>query len=291
MEENSLLKEIISRINLVEFNRIMFIGGCDTGKTTLIKELANLILDKEEVIIFDCDIGQSHIGPPTTVGYAKIREKISDFYLEPDIFYFVGATSPCFVVIEFLAGIARITQFLNFEKSKILIDTTGYIKDKLAISLKIHKIEILRPDLVILLEKEENELEDIERFIRYFKTQYIKIKVKNIPSKSIYDRTMYRRNLFMRYFCDREEIKLSFKNLSIKLCSLRHIKNFDDIKNIDIKGNLCSLRDSNFNDLCLGIIKEISDDYISLLVPKRNLYSLVKGINISNFNLKNLLEI
>ena len=132
-----------------KIKKILFIGGSDTGKTTLIKNIANYLFKEGiEIFIFDCDIGQSHVGPPTTIGYAKVKNLIEEFYFEPEKFYFVGSVTPATCVIEFLTGISKMNNLISKEKGKILIDTTGYIKDRLAIFLKIHKIEIIMPEFL-----------------------------------------------------------------------------------------------------------------------------------------------
>ncbi len=46
----------------------LLLGAADTGKTSLVLALANELSAQRPVGIVDADIGQSHIGPPTTVG-------------------------------------------------------------------------------------------------------------------------------------------------------------------------------------------------------------------------------
>ena len=57
-----------------ELNRapvVLFIGDVDTGKTTLITYILNkLVKQGLKVGIIDADIGQSDVGPPTTIGYS-----------------------------------------------------------------------------------------------------------------------------------------------------------------------------------------------------------------------------
>jgi hypothetical protein len=59
----------------------LFLGAPDTGKTTLIEALAVRLANDHTVAIVDADIGQSHIGPPTTVGWAKLTADRSDLSL------------------------------------------------------------------------------------------------------------------------------------------------------------------------------------------------------------------
>ncbi len=285
MEKVELIREKDFEIFLSkEIKKILFIGGSDTGKTTLIKNIANFLFEnKEDVYIFDCDIGQSHIGPPTTIGYAKVKEKIEDFYLKPEKFYFVGSITPANCIIEFLTGISRINNFISEKQGKILIDTTGYIKDRIAISLKIHKIEILQPDFLILLEK-ENELEDITKFLQFSAINYIRVKVEKLPLKSMEERADYRKTRFNQYFQNLKEIELNTNEISVKLINFKNINNFSEILKIDLKGFLCSLKNEFFEDVLLGIIKEKEGEKMKILVPEENSKKInISGITISNF--------
>jgi polynucleotide 5'-hydroxyl-kinase GRC3/NOL9 len=280
MEKIELLKEEDLKIILSKnIKKILFIGGTDTGKTTLIKDIVNFLLGKEEVYIFDCDIGQSHVGPPTTIGYAKVENKIENFYLNPEKFYFVGAITPSSAIIEFITGIIKIDRYLNEKKGKILVDTTGYIRDEIALSLKINKIEILKPDFVILLEK-ENELKRIEIFLNHTDIKYKKIKVENLPVKNIEERANYRKTIFLEYFNNLKIIELNLNEISVKILNFK----ISDFLNTDLKGRICSLRNEYFEDFTLGIINKIENERIEVLIPEKNLnYKKIKGIVISGF--------
>jgi polynucleotide 5'-kinase involved in rRNA processing len=54
---------------------IMVIGGADTGKTTLVEGIADMLSMKTTVGIVDLDMGQSHIGIPTTIAGSLFRRK------------------------------------------------------------------------------------------------------------------------------------------------------------------------------------------------------------------------
>src|SRR5918999_822328 len=50
----------------------MVIGEGDTGKTTLVTALANALVERGfRVAVLDADLGQSEIGPPTTIGLGR----------------------------------------------------------------------------------------------------------------------------------------------------------------------------------------------------------------------------
>ena len=73
---------------------VMVIGRVDTGKSTFCRHLASVAIKRGlKVGIVDADVGQSWIGPPTTVGM-KIFTQDPAPALFPDSFYFVGSVSP-----------------------------------------------------------------------------------------------------------------------------------------------------------------------------------------------------
>src|SRR5579864_2236819 len=75
---------------------LFLLGTTNSGKSTLITWLSNeLIKTGSRVAIVDTDIGQSHIGPPGTIGLALPDQPFRSLEsLDPIALHFVGATSP-----------------------------------------------------------------------------------------------------------------------------------------------------------------------------------------------------
>jgi len=74
---------------------VALIGGLDSGKTTLAKELLKTAISRGRSGAFvDADVGQKTVGPPTTIGLKLIRTEAD---LEPaslqraDSLAFVGS--------------------------------------------------------------------------------------------------------------------------------------------------------------------------------------------------------
>jgi len=78
----------------------MFLGASDTGKTTRLRCVANYLARAGllPLAIVDADIGQSTIGPPTTVGLTLVtKDKLPDLLsgrLACNAMRFIGALSP-----------------------------------------------------------------------------------------------------------------------------------------------------------------------------------------------------
>ncbi len=263
-----------------EIKRILFIGDTDTGKTTLLKEIAKTLISRKiPVSIVDCDIGQSFIGPPTTISFIKLKKKVYNFFPFPEKFYFTGVISPADNIVSFLGGIEKMSKICErVNNGKILIDTTGFIKDNLAIEVKIHKIEIFSPDFIILLERKD-ELLPIKRFLKSSRIKFFVIKVpENFPKKTMEIRRKNREEKFKRYFKKIEKLELNISEISIKKISLN-----GQFPTDDFNGFIVSLRDRNFEDKVIGIISKREGDFFQIICPARKVNFKIKGICLSNF--------
>ena len=134
----------------------LLLGDVDTGKTSLATFLANgLYRTGFRVGVVDADLGQSEIGPPTTIGLGRVLwflDRLGD--AEVAGLFFVGSTSPAGHVEATVAGTRRMAErgeALGCER--LIVDTSGLVAGDLGRSLKQRKIERLDPDLVICLER------------------------------------------------------------------------------------------------------------------------------------------
>ena len=150
--------EILSKKGIV-----MIMGAPDTGKTTFATFLANEALQKGiSVAVIDSDIGQSDIGPPSTIGLAFVRhtiERISD--VTADNFYFIGTTSVQ-NVCDMVLGLREMVGKALERADLVIIDTCGYVLGDTGRRLKGSKLQAINPDVVVALQK-KNELYPILR--------------------------------------------------------------------------------------------------------------------------------
>ena len=197
---------------------VMFIGDVDKGKTTLITFVANNLSEKgKSVGIIDADIGQSDIGPPTTIGFGVLGkgEKLLHLsQLECKKAYFVGSTSPLGILNRSVVGVKTLTDYAKtLDLDAILIDTTGWVTDRNARELKITKVFAVNPDLVVLLQK-HNELNHIARAI----SSAVEVKTVSpspvIKKRSRQKRKRIREFLYSKYLKDARNVSLSFDSVS-----------------------------------------------------------------------------
>src|SRR5512143_4154216 len=117
--EDSSVIEVLSDVR----NRlIMVIGGSDTGKTTLIEFLADFLSAKTKVGIVDLDMGQSHIGPPTTIAWGRVSGRFRDWKDIPvEDFYFTGTVTPFGSLVPSVAGAKLITDRALSSVRKVIV--------------------------------------------------------------------------------------------------------------------------------------------------------------------------
>lgn len=262
MKKRFFLSEKSIEAILKEENKtIMVLGNSDTGKTTLIEELLRLLVKKFMVGVVDVDIGQSHIGPPTTIAWGLVKEKFIDWENIPlKDMYFVGTTSPYGNLLPTLAGARFIYDFAKEKANKVIIDTTGMIKGGAGRILKICMMEIIRPEILLALEREK-ELEHI--LISFKKMNFpeiFKIPVSDFVNlKSWVERRDYRRRKFKDYFKEAKVLTLSLNEVGLRCANLKE----------NMESFLVSLRSKEGKDLALGIVEKVRENKkeISILTP------------------------
>lgn len=144
---------------------LLIIGETDTGKTSFTTYLAGSLAARGfSVGVVDADLGQSDIGPPTTVGLGRITGPIERL-AEAEVvgLFFVGSTSPQGHLLPTVIGTRKmVDKALRLGFDKVVVDTSGLIHGELGRLLKQHKIEAVDPDLVLCLQR-NGECEHILR--------------------------------------------------------------------------------------------------------------------------------
>ncbi len=193
---------------------VLVIGATDVGKSTFCRFLADFAIDQGLKTAFvDADVGQSQIGPPTTIGMKSLTPSSSpvQFNGTADQLYFVGDLSPRGHSPEMLTGTRlMVDRARETGADFIVVDTTGYIHDAPAVTLKQHKIELIRPNHVVCLGR-SSELKQITAC--YSQQDWLNIHYllphRNVRSKSSKARSRYRKARFDAYFGVACESKLA----------------------------------------------------------------------------------
>lgn len=255
LKENGLVEELAAP----GVGTIMVIGGPDTGKTTLVEVLSGMLSERFSTGVVDLDMGQSHIGPPTTLAWGKVAGGFRGWHdIIVEDFYFTGAISPAGNLLPAVVGAARIAGRAGAGCEKVVIDTTGLIAGPPGRILKEYKIEALSPDVILALERSD-ELTPILGHLKSRKRPAVKrLSVPGeVASKSASLRSDYRGLRLEEYFSSSPVVEVSSKETGI-----RYTRGLDD--NGDPTGRVVSFRDDDQKDLALGIIERAE--------PKEGLY-------------------
>lgn len=139
---------------------VMVVGGVDSGKTSLCTYLANRALkEKRRVTIIDADLGQSDVGPPSTIGSCRLTKPVIDpFEMGADNICFIGATSPSGVMSKVIEGItSMIDRTTKRGVDVLIINTDGWIEGEDAVRYKIALAKQVKPNLLVGIQ-EQSEL-------------------------------------------------------------------------------------------------------------------------------------
>ena len=121
----------------------LVIGVVDAGKTTLVTRLAAALASPGDLVgVVDADLGQSDIGPPTTVGLGLVHGAIDRLdQAEVVALEFLGVTSPAHCLRQTASATARLVKHaLEIGCRRVLVNTSGLVEGNLGRALKRFKI-------------------------------------------------------------------------------------------------------------------------------------------------------
>ncbi len=228
--------ELLERIIKEKATKIIVLGEMDTGKSFFTTYTANkLIQSDKKVGVIDCDIGQSDLGPPGTMALSVLPQQYMFLSRAPITdMEFIGAHSPGLHIVNTIISFNNITQKALKNSDVIIVNTNGWVHGDGARTLKSAKLELLNPDIVVLMQR-ENECEPLVKSI-YPKNKVVAMHVaKRASDTSKKDRESLRNLSSQNYFKDSKEITLNFDSFSTERV---YFKTGTDITN-DIK-SICN---------------------------------------------------
>jgi len=193
---------------------VFMLGAPDTGKSTLAQFLcAQSIGEGFRTAYIDGDLGQSVIGPPTTIGMVFPPSPPRDMQgMGWDYLYFIGATSPANHLLATAAGVGRLTHKAFACGAQVaVVDTTGLVAGEMGFALKFYKIELLQPHHICAIQRGA-EVEHILKGVRARRgiTIHMLAPPQGVCARSPEVRQAYRQARFEEYFqgCERRTIPL-----------------------------------------------------------------------------------
>ena len=227
---------------------LLLLGAADTGKTTLMDALAERLARRQPVALVDADTGQSHIGPPTTVGWT-LRETRSG---APNMaaargIAFVGDVTPVGHLLQLVAALALCVEQARQAADVVLIDTPGLVAGGAACSLWWTVQRLLRPERIVAIQR-ENEMGELLGGLEAGLSAIKKVKsAAQLRRKSPEARQEHRRRLFEEYFRDATDYTLSLKGLAVR--------STQRMTPDSVVGRIVGLADAGGQDMAIGVIK------------------------------------
>jgi len=153
-------KEILSLKKPVT---VMVVGGMDSGKTSFCTFLVNeAVMKKWSTSVIDADLGQSDVGPPSTVGFNFVTEPVKDlFEIDAQDAVFVGSTSPSGAINKVIEGLSQLKdRVMEAGVDFLVINTDGWVEGEEAAAYKVRLAEKVGPSAVVRMQR-GNELTPI----------------------------------------------------------------------------------------------------------------------------------
>jgi polynucleotide 5'-kinase involved in rRNA processing len=127
------------------------IGGADTGKTTLSTFLSNyLLFEGREVAVVDADIGQTDLGPPTTMAAGEVKANVTNLsQIKPSERLFIGLTSPGQAKGKVIRSIKRLVGYHANSGKTVIVNTDGWVSGSEAALYKLQMLDELQPDITL----------------------------------------------------------------------------------------------------------------------------------------------
>jgi polynucleotide 5'-hydroxyl-kinase GRC3/NOL9 len=151
---------------------IMTLGSVDSGKSSFCTYFLNKALgERKKVAVLDGDLGQSDIGPPSTVAYAFVNRPTTDlFSLRAKNACFLGDTSPSRAPNKVIAALAYLRQeILASNAEVVVINTDGWVEGENAVNYKTQLADELNPDVIIGIQQKDELAPIIDRLGKFKK--------------------------------------------------------------------------------------------------------------------------
>lgn len=227
--------ELVAYILREKPRLVMVVGNVDVGKTFFTTYVANTLLKNgARVAALDGDVGQSDIGPPSTIGIGIFERPVGILHEVPTLAaYFVGSMSPSNHMLEFIVGMKKLVELGLKEADVVIVNTPGWISNGAGRALQLYVMELLNPDLLVALQR-EGELEHLLISVPHIKVRRIPVYQK-VRSRSTTERTLLRWLALARYFEGSSRITLDLRKVRLGRCYY-HTGEPIDLKTLDVQG-------------------------------------------------------
>ena len=199
---------------------LLVIGAPDTGKSTFARYLYRCLCAQHERVAFvDGDVGQSTLGPPTTMTLA-LGEPGDDSFppAGPRFRAFVGDVSLRRHMLPMVVNAHMLVRKAREEgASAVVFDTTGLVDPSHGGgALKRAKVDLLRPSVVVGIQR-RSELEHLLCPLRRsHRTRVIDLPAsRSIRRRDVSVRQDHRATRFRRYFDGARDLEIEWGRIAV----------------------------------------------------------------------------
>ncbi|MCX8176481.1 MAG: Clp1/GlmU family protein, partial [Candidatus Bathyarchaeota archaeon] len=209
------------------------------------------------VNVVDADIGQSEVGPPTTVGCCSPKHYVYDFFYEnPDNVIFIGSITPVNVQSRMVKEVSSLCLNSKENFNLTVLNTDGWVLGEDAKKYKLEIAKNAKAELIVALQASEDEFSLVDMFENNGFT-VVRVKPSNyVKKRSREERRKLRWQSYHKYL----------KNSTVKAFLLKNVKVVGKLRE---EGVLLGLYDQHYKFLGLGILKNFdkSRELIKVLTP------------------------
>ena len=241
---------------------VMIVGGTDVGKTSFTIFLINKTLEKSlRVNVVDADIGQSDVGPPTTIGVLEPKKYVYDLFCEtPSQIAFIGSTTPSNVQTRMVETVSNICLSSKQKFNLTILNTDGWVDGEEAQNYKVNMAKSAGVDLAVVFQP-SNESFSLTDKLRENGLSVLEVDPSPLVKKrSREERRKLRWQSYQKYMRDS----------TVRTIPIEKVKVLG-LENGWKQGLVTGLYDSNMNFLGLGILKDVNPTrkIIRILTPVR----------------------
>jgi polynucleotide 5'-hydroxyl-kinase GRC3/NOL9 len=249
---------------------VLVIGVPGSGKSTFSRYLVYYLAHGHRTVaLIDCDVGQTHLGPPTTIGMSLYRKPPDGLdTLQPDYMRFIGATSP----VGHISDVVHGTKWLS-DKARhggaegVIINTSGLILGPAGAELKLSKVDVVAPEYVLALQ-ESSEIESLLIDVkRRNPASIIRLPVSHdARNRSLEARRRLREEKYRAYFKDAKTMKLPVSLVDLSRYGHDRERKIASNKEQHVLLGLC---DQEGVALALGILQawDVNEQRMHVLTP------------------------
>jgi polynucleotide 5'-kinase involved in rRNA processing len=239
----------------------VILGDVDAGKSTLCVYIANTCLDyKVRTCIIDGDVGQAHIGPPTTISSSTVSKHILRLQeLRPERSYFIGDNSPSSVPDKLVQSITRLKNELSTGNEITILNTDGWVREGEAVEHKLELLHNLRPNLVLGLCIDH----ELDRILELQQCPTLRLKASSFGrTRTREERKKAREEGYRRFLQNPRHLDLRLNTIKLRMFNAPKQQRLDQASTH--KGTLAGLLDEKGVLLSIGRIVRIGNGIVRI---------------------------